>query len=68
MKLSDIITDFEIYTTNEEQALLQKLPENFTPVNTFSERERFVIDNLVKKSLVSKFITNNNFFIKKNVQ
>lgn len=53
MKLNDLIKRFEIAVTNEEQELLDKIqkPEY---IKNFQERERFVIENLVRKSLVSK--------------
>jgi hypothetical protein len=53
MKISNLIKEFEIFTTNEEKQILDKIG---TPcyIDTFSDREQFVIENLVKKSLLSK--------------
>ena len=53
MKLNELISSFEIYKTNEESDLLERLdkPE---PYETFTERDQVIIDNLIKKSLVSK--------------
>lgn len=55
MKLNDLIKSFEIATTNEEKVLLDKLtkPEY---IKNFQEREQFVLENLIRKSLVSKVI------------
>lgn len=55
MKLNDLIRTFEIATTNEEKVLLDKLtkPEY---IKNFQEREQFVLENLIRKSLVSKVI------------
>jgi hypothetical protein len=55
MKLNDLIKTFEIATTNEEKVLLDKLtkPEY---IKNFQEREQFVLENLIRKSLVSKVI------------
>ena len=53
MKINELLGSFEIYSTNEEDQLLAKL-ENLTPLHSFPERQRFVIENLIKKSLVSK--------------
>ena len=53
MKVSELINDFEIWTTNEEQKLLEKLK---TPVklNHLSEQEQFKIQTMIRKSLVTK--------------
>ena len=53
MKINELLGSFEIYSTNEEDQLLAKL-DNLTPLQSFPERQRFVIENLIKKSLVSK--------------
>lgn len=53
MKINELVSNFSIYTTNEEQNLLDKL-KNPCNINMFTEREQIVIDNLVRKSLVSK--------------
>jgi len=53
MKINELISAFEIYTTNDEKALLEKLK---TPVllANLSEQEQFRIQNLIRKSLVTK--------------
>ena len=53
MKINELISQFEIYATNEEKELLEKIdkPSLF---DSFNERERLIIDNLVKKSLLSR--------------
>jgi hypothetical protein len=53
MKLIDITNNFTIAITNEENAVLKEL-DGITPLDSFEERHRFVIENLVRKSLVSK--------------
>lgn len=53
MKINNIIGEFEIQMSNEERALYDNL--NYPmPFESFSEREQFVIENLNRKSLVSK--------------
>ena len=59
MKINELITDFEIFTSNEEQEVLERI-ERPTPLSSFTEREQFVIKNLTYKSLVTK-INNNGF-------
>lgn len=53
MKLNELISEFTIATSNEEKAMLDKM-SGVTPIDAFDERERVIIENLVRKSLVSK--------------
>ena len=53
MKLNELIGDFKIFTTNEEQKFLDKFA-NGCYTDTLSEREQFLVDNLVKKSILTK--------------
>jgi hypothetical protein len=53
MKLNELIQDFTIYTTNEEKEVLSKI-DDMMSLDTFSEREQTIIENLIRKSLVSK--------------
>jgi hypothetical protein len=67
MKLNEIISDFTIFTTNEEEVFLKKMPSSSQSYNSFSERQQFILDNLIRKSLVSKIGNeNNSFLVKKN--
>ena len=53
MKVNDLISDFEIWTTNEETKLLEKLK---TPVklSALSEQDQFKVQAMIRKSLVTK--------------
>jgi hypothetical protein len=53
MKLNEVIKTFEIYTSSEEQEMLSKL-DNVRLLSSFSEREQFTIEGLIRKSLVIK--------------
>jgi|TARA_B110000503_G_C7131733_1_gene407081 hypothetical protein len=53
MKLNDLITEFEIFKSNEEQKLLDKISKPCYS-DTLSEREIIVAESLVRKSLLSK--------------
>lgn len=53
MKLNEILSEFEIYTSNEELKILEKLKEA-RPLSSFSERDQFTIEGLIRKSLVIK--------------
>jgi hypothetical protein len=53
MKLNELIQDFTIYTTNEEKEVLSRI-DDMMSLDTFTEREQAIIENLIRKSLVSK--------------
>ncbi len=53
MKINEIIKTFEIYTSNEEQRLLNELTY-VRPLSSFNERDQFTIEGLIRKSLVIK--------------
>lgn len=53
MKLKDILDQFEIYTSNEEDRVLEQL-SYARPLSSFDERDQFTIEGLIRKSLVIK--------------
>ena len=53
MKLNELITSFYIHTSNEEQELLDRISKPCY-LEVFTDREKFVVENLIRKSLVSK--------------
>jgi hypothetical protein len=53
MKFNDLIKDFSIHISNEEKTLLDKISKPCY-VELFSEREQYVIESLIRKSLLSK--------------
>jgi hypothetical protein len=65
MKINELISNFEIFTTNEEKEVLENL-NRLAPLESFSPREQVVIENLIKKSLVSKVVHNNSTLVIKN--
>ena len=65
MKINELLNNFEIFTTNEEYKLLAKLDIE-TPLQSFPERQRFVIENMIKKSLVSKRMRGKDVMVVKN--
>lgn len=62
MKLSEV---FDIYTTNEEQTVLDKM-DSVVPIESYTEREQFIIENLIRKSLVTKIKHNQSYLVVKN--
>jgi hypothetical protein len=67
MKLNELITEFDIYMTNEERALYEQL-DQIVPIITFNERQRVIVNNLIRKSLVSKIRHNNQIMVARNDQ
>lgn len=53
MKISELISDFEIWTTNEERELLEKLHRPIK-LSALSEQDQFKVQGLIRKSLVTK--------------
>jgi len=54
MKLNELIKDFTIYTTNEEKLLLEQLSDKPIKISSLLEREQILVQNLIRKSLVTK--------------
>lgn len=65
MKLNELIDSFKIYTTNEEQKELAKL-DGVVPLSTLSERQQVIINNLIRKSLVSKIHSKHGIMVARN--
>ena len=65
MKINELISDFEIYVSNEEAALLAKMQIN-QPMESFTEREQFIIEGMIRKSIVTKIIKNNQTWVVSN--
>ena len=65
MKVNELISRFTIAMTNEEAALLKKM-EGVRSMTFYTEREQFVIENLIRKSLVSKVTKDNSVYVIKN--
>jgi hypothetical protein len=57
MKLNELISEFSIAMSNEERKVLKSI-RGVMPIESFDEREQFVIEGLIRKSLVSKVLKN----------
>jgi len=53
MKINELITSFEVWTTNEERKLLKKL-DRPVKLRSLSEEDQFKIASMIRKSLVTK--------------
>jgi len=65
MKLNELIDSFEVFTTNEETLELTKL-EGMVPFESLTERQQVIINNLIRKSLVSKIRSKEGIMVAKN--
>jgi len=65
MKLNELIRNFTIYKTNEEVEELNKLTTP-VPLASLSERQQVIMNNLIRKSLVSKIKSNNVIMVARN--
>jgi hypothetical protein len=58
MKINELLNGFTIYTTREEDAMMQRL-QTAVPLSSFNEHEQFVIEGMIRKSLIIKVGSNN---------
>jgi len=63
MRIIDIVD--EIYMTNEEKALLETI-DDVRPLGSFPEREQTIINNLIRKSIISKVQHNGTIMVIRN--
>lgn len=68
MKIKDVIEQFEIFISNEENEILEKMEDRFLPRTDFNERERYILENLVRKSLIQKIQKQNDCYYRKNLK
>ena len=65
MKLNELIKQFTITMNNEEAKLLKSL-KGVIALESFDEREQFILEGLIRKSLVSKVYNNGNILVVAN--
>lgn len=65
MKLNELLLDFTIYLNNEEAAMLDNL-SGVQYIDSFDERDKVIIENLIKKSLVTKVHNKGSTMVVKN--
>ena len=63
MKINELLGDFQIHKTNEEQQVLNKCSSEAIPMYNFSERDRFILEALIRKALVSKIVKDGNILV-----
>lgn len=65
MKLNELIQDFTIYASNEEKSVLERM-DDVVPLQHFNDRDRVIIEGLVRKSLVSKVVQQGVIMVVRN--
>jgi hypothetical protein len=65
MKINELIHTFTIQATNEERAVLKKC-NHVRSLDSYSERDRFIIEALIRKALVSKLIQDGTVMVVAN--
>lgn len=65
MKINELLDNFEIYATNEEHQLLNKISEP-TVLETLEEREQWLAKNLIIKSLAKTYKVEGQTVVVKN--
>jgi len=65
MKINELIKGFTVFTTNEERAILESMTD-LAPLSSFNERDRVIITDLVRKSLITKIVYNGQIMVRKN--
>ena len=63
MKINELLGDFQIHKTTEEQQVLDKCSSEAIPMYNFSERDRFILEALIRKALVSKIVKDGNILV-----
>lgn len=66
MKINELIRSFTIQMSNEENEVFSSV-NNRTPLSSFSEREKFIIENLIRKSLLTKLVMDGQTYVVQNV-
>ena len=67
MKINELISEFTIAMSNEEADVLKKVERHSPlPLISFTERDQFVIEGLIRKALVSKVVNNNMVLVVAN--
>lgn len=65
MKITDLTPDIKIALSNEEASLLERI-DQARPLAEFTERDRVIIYELVRKSCLSKVVRGKTVMVVKN--
>jgi len=66
MKINELISKFTIALSNEEASVLENMKDRISPLYSYTPREQFVIETLIRKALVSKVVKNGTVLVMAN--
>jgi len=66
MKINELLNKFTIQMSNEERDMLERMGTEIRTIHSFTERERFIIESLIRKALVSKVVKNGSMLVVAN--
>jgi hypothetical protein len=66
MKINEFVKNLEVWTSSEEKDLLENITEPKV-LASFDERERTIIDSLIRKSLLIKVQGKHSSYVYPNV-
>lgn len=66
MKINELIRSFTIQMSNEENQVFSSVNTRMS-LSSFSEREKFIIENLIRKSLLTKLVIDGQTYVVQNV-
>ena len=67
MRVNELLGNFEIFTTNEELMMLEKLTEPVS-LKSLPEHEQVLVTNMIRKSLVTKIGMHDPMVVKNEEQ
>jgi|TARA_R110001592_G_scaffold276028_1_gene543130 hypothetical protein len=67
MNFREIANGLQVATSNEEEGLLTQM-ETLSNYNEFTERQQFLLDNLVRKDIIKKVLYNGNCYLVNNAK
>jgi len=65
IELEETVFDLRMYLSNEEKQVLDRV-EGIMPIESYTERDRVIIENLIRKSLVIKVPRQGSYVVLKN--
>ena len=66
MRVNDFVKKLDVWTSQEEKDLLESISEP-RPIASFTERERTIIESLIRKSLLIKVQGKHSSYVYPNV-
>lgn len=66
MRLNELVRKIDTWTSREERAVLERI-DGIQPIGMFDEREKQIIEGLIRKSLVICIQDKGNVYLYPNV-